>query len=371
MKIVHVVGARPNFMKIAPTHAALESWADVAQRIIHTGQHYDPWMSEAHVADLEMPEPDYFLGAGSGTHAVQTARILEAIEPILEVERPDAVVVAGDTNSAMAAALAAVKLQLPVVHLEAGLRSRDRTMPEEHNRIIVDHVSDLLLTPSADADENLRAEGIVPDRIVLVGNTMIDSLRRFEQRARELDVARREFGVEEHVLVTLHRPSLVDDPRVLGEALDALDEIARRRPVLFPVHPRTQRVLDGAGVSPSGVLLVPPQPYLRFLSLLVHANAVVTDSGGIQEETTALGIPCFTLRANTERPVTISHGTNQLLGIGRDALARLRELVEAPRDQERRIPPLWDGAAAPRAAAAIVARYGTGARRPAALWTAG
>ena len=347
-------------MKVAPTLDALAEHDAVEQLLIHTGQHYDHELSAAHVADLDMPEPDYYLEVGSGTHAVQTAGILTAIEPVLEREEPDAVLVAGDTNTALAAALAAAKLRLPVVHLEAGLRSRDRTMPEEHNRVITDHIADLLLTTSADADRNLVSEGIAADRIVLVGNTMIDSLRKYEERARELDLARREFGVEDHVLVTLHRPSLVDDEAAFGEVIETLEDLARTRSILFPVHPRTQRMLEGARLRPRALRLIPPQSYVRFLSLLVRAAAVVTDSGGLQEETTALGIPCFTLRANTERPVTISEGTNHLLGIGPGALERLRALLDVPRDPSPRIPPLWDGAAAQRAADAILRRY----RRP-------
>jgi UDP-N-acetylglucosamine 2-epimerase (non-hydrolysing) len=316
MKIAHVVGTRPNFMKVAPVMAALSQASDADQLLVHVGQHYDPSLSDVFFDDLGLPCPEHSLGVGSGTHAEQTARVLLRMESLLQEETPDAVLVPGDVNSTMAAAIAAVKLDMPVVHLEAGLRSRDRTMPEEHNRVITDHVSDLLLTPSRDADRNLLAEGIPSERIAFVGNTMIDSLRKHEAAARALDVARREHGITGYLLVTLHRPSLVDHADRLIEVMRALETVALDRPVLFPAHPRTSQALRTAGWQPERVRLLESQSYLHFLSLQISALAVLTDSGGVQEETTALGVPCFTLRTTTERPVTVSQGTNRVLGVG-------------------------------------------------------
>jgi UDP-N-acetylglucosamine 2-epimerase (non-hydrolysing) len=345
-------------MKVAPMMAALGGHSDIDQRLVHTGQHYDDELSGAFLKDLELPEPDEFLGIGSRSHAEQAARIMLALEPVLAREQPDAVLVAGDANSTMAAAIAAAKMNLPVIHLEAGLRSGDRSMPEEINRIVADHLADLLLTPTRDADENLLTEGIPADRIRFVGNTMIDSLRRYEAAARTLDVAGNDYGVEGYVLVTLHRPALVDDPERLVEVLDVLEEIAVERPVLFPVHPRTAKNLNAAGARAHRVRLLEPQRYLRFLSLQLSAYAVVTDSGGVQEETTILGVPCFTLRTSTERPVTVSEGTNRVLGVGTEALADLRAALEAPLERRPRVPEGWDGEAANRAADAVVERYG-------------
>ena len=367
MRILHVVGARPNLMKVAPVIAALAEREGVEQRLVHTGQHYDHGLSGAFFEDLDLPYPDHFLDVGSGTHAEQTARVLLALEPVLVEQRPDVVLVPGDVNSTAAAALAAVKLQIPVAHLEAGLRSRDRSMPEEHNRVVADHLSDLLLTPSRDGNDNLRAEGLPEDRIAFGGNTMIDTLRRYEAQARELDVARREHGAEGHVLVTLHRPALVDDLDRLLAVMATLERVGEAHPVLFPVHPRTTARLQAAGWEGRSVRLLEPQGYLRFLSLQATAHAVLTDSGGVQEETTALGVPCFTLRANTERPVTISEGTNTLLGLGPGALERFEtELAALERSARRpRVPELWDGRAAERTADALLDRFGA-ARTPAA-----
>lgn len=357
MRVLHVVGTRPNFVKVAPVMAALGHVEGVEQRLVHTGQHYDRSLSDAFFADLDLATPDHFLGIGSGSHAQQAARIMLALEPILMEERPDAVVVPGDVNSTLAAALTASKAGLPLVHLEAGLRSRDRAMPEELNRIVTDHLSDLLLTTSRDADANLVAEGIASSQIAFVGNTMIDSLRRHEHQARELDVARRELGVESHVLVTLHRPALVDDQSALTEVMSALEDVARRRPVIFPAHPRTAGVLDRAGWSGGRVRLIEPQGYLRFLSLEATAAAVVTDSGGVQEETTALGVPCFTLRTTTERPITVTEGTNRVLGTGTEALDALRAALDDGAPPRSRIAPEgWDGQAGDRAARMIVDR---------------
>lgn len=351
--LAYVLGARPNYMKIAPIHAALARSGPVEQRIIHTGQHYDPEMAAVFQDELGLPAPDVQLGIGSGSHAEQTAAALVGVERALRELRPALVVVPGDVNSTLAGALAAVKLDLPVCHVEAGLRSFDSTMPEEHNRRIVDHVSSLLLVHSEEAVRNLAAEGIAGPEVVFVGNTMIDTLLSFVDEARAL-AAWRQHGAEEHgyLLVTLHRPSLVDVPGLLERTMAALDELARDLPVLFPVHPRTRARI----ASPSRVKLLPPLGYRTFLSLEAGAAAVVTDSGGVQEETTALGIPCFTLRTTTERPVTESHGTNLVLGLEPERLLEIPGLLAEPRPA--RIPPFWDGGAGARAADAIRAFLG-------------
>ncbi len=359
MKVLHVVGTRPNFMKVAPVVAALSGQRGVDQLLVHTGQHYDTRLSGAFFEDLALPQPDFFLEVGSGSHGEQTAHVILRLEPVLAAERPDVVVVPGDVNSTLGAAIAAVKLGLPVIHLEAGLRSYDRTMPEEHNRVVVDHLADLLLTPSRDADENLRREGIAGERIAFVGNVMIDSLRAHEVAARALDLGRREYGAEDYLLVTLHRPATVDDPDAMLEVIETLELAARSRPVLFPVHPRTHGMLEGLGWKPRRVRLLEPQGYLRFLSLEASAAVVLTDSGGVQEETTALGVPCLTLRANTERPVTMTEGTNRLLGVGSEALVRLMTELEGPFRGRARRPEGWDGMAAGRVAQLLVERYGS------------
>jgi len=358
MKVLYVVGTRPNFMKVAPVLTALSEHREVDQVLVHTGQHYDSRLSGAFFEDLALPQPDSFLEVGSGSHGEQTANVILRLEPVLAAERPEVVVVPGDVNSTLGAAIAAVKLGLPVVHLEAGLRSYDRTMPEEHNRVVVDHLADLLLTPSRDADDNLRREGIPSERIAFVGNLMIDSLRAHESAARALDVARREHAADDYVLVTLHRPATVDEPAALLPVMEMLELLAETRPVLFPVHPRTQAMLKSIGWEGRRVRLLEPQGYLRFLSLEATATAVITDSGGVQEETTGLGVPCFTLRANTERPVTITEGTNRLLGTGPEALARLLAELEGVPSRRGTVPEGWDGAAAGRVTRLLVERYG-------------
>jgi UDP-N-acetylglucosamine 2-epimerase (non-hydrolysing) len=351
--VVHVVGARPNYMKVAPLYAELERRGAVAQRLVHTGQHYDASVSDVFFAELPLPEPHVKLEVRSGPHGAQTARALDGLEQtFLELE-PDLVVVPGDVNSTLAGALAAVKLQIPVCHLEAGLRSFDWAMPEEHNRRLTDHVSTLLLTHSEEAHENLAAEGIPADRIAFVGNTMIDTLFQNVDAARSLR-AWEDYGVGEgdYVLVTLHRPALVDDAELLARTISALGVVAEAVPVVFPVHPRTRARIESLGLAVSEqIRLTDPQPYGRFLSLESAAMAVVTDSGGVQEETTALGIRCFTLRNNTERPVTVSHGTNIVLGLDPDRLASIPEYLALPMRQAT--PPLWDGRAGARAAEAI------------------
>ncbi len=349
---MHVVGARPNYMKVAPVYAELESRGAVEQRLVHTGQHYDRDVNDVFFAELPLPEPHEQLAVGSGLHGAQTGRALAELERVFLEWEPDFVVVPGDVNSTLAGALAAVKLGVPVCHLEAGLRSFDRTMPEEHNRRLTDHLSSLLLTHSEEAHANLEAEGISGNGVVFVGNTMIDTLLANVDKAREL-AAWRDFGLaqREYVLVTLHRPALVDDPTLIVETLLALERLAEQIPVLFPVHPRTRARLETAGVLPERVQLVAPLGYSTFLSLQTGAAAVVTDSGGVQEETTALGIPCFTLRANTERPVTVTHGTNVVLGLDPRRIAEIPARLAAPRKNV--VPPFWDGRAGSRAAAAI------------------
>jgi len=346
------MGARPNFVKMAPVIAALRRRLPGARHVIvHTGQHYDRMMSEIFMEELEVPTPDYVLGVGSASHAVQTARVMERIEPVIEAEQPELVIVPGDVNSTLAVALVAVKLGVPLAHLEAGLRSFDRTMPEEINRIVADEFSDYLLIHSDEARDNLEAEGIEPQRIHFVGNTMIDSLVAMEGRFRELGAASR-LGLTpgNYLLVTLHRPMLVDGP-LLGRVLDELSVLARELPVVFPAHPRTLKMMSEIEVDPR-LLVTEPVGYLDFLSLQADAAAVLTDSGGVQEETTYLGIPCFTLRANTERPVTIRAGTNTLLGLDPARIADiLPALSSAHRAPER--PPGWDGRAAERVADVI------------------
>jgi UDP-N-acetylglucosamine 2-epimerase (non-hydrolysing) len=357
--VIHAVGARPNFVKMAPLVDALGRRGVARQVIVHTGQHYDHRMSEEILDDLGFPAPDYSLGVGSGTHAEQTGKVLIAFERILTDHEPSLVVVAGDVNSTLACALAASKLGIPVAHLESGLRSGDWAMPEEINRVLTDRLSDLLLTHSPEAEENLALEGVDTSRVHYVGNTMIDSLRRFEGAARKRAVWRRS-GLEagRYILVTLHRPSNVDDPARLTRVVEALCALTGEGPVVFPMHPRTRARLaagpDLGRLQDAGVHCTDPVGYLDFLSLQAGAGAIVTDSGGVQEEAAALGVPCYTLRANTERPITISHGTNVLLG---DDPTRLRELRLPSRPPTPCAIPLWDGHAATRAADVIVTAF--------------
>ncbi len=349
MRIVHVLGTRPNFVKMAPVIAAArERFGPDSSVIVHTGQHYDRAMSEIFFEELGVPEPEYMLGVGSGSHGEQTARVLERLEPVLRAERPDLVLVPGDVNSTLAAALCAARLEIPIGHVESGLRSFDRTMPEEINRIVTDHLSELLFLHSPEAEDNLRAEGVPQERYQFVGNTMIDTLVALEDRFRARPAAR-EAGVDpgSYLLVTLHRPALVDGP-LLAEAIAALDEVAARMPVLFPVHPRTRKMLGSAGAG--AVTLTDPVGYLDFLSLEADAAAVLTDSGGIQEETTYLGIPCFTLRDNTERPVTVRAGTNTLLGLAPGRIAEIPGLLAGAPAEAPQPPDKWDGHAAQRVA---------------------
>jgi UDP-N-acetylglucosamine 2-epimerase (non-hydrolysing) len=356
MRIVYVVGTRPNFVKTAPVIAALRAQIPAGRHaIVHTGQHYDRLMSEVFLEELGVPAPDHMLEVGSGSHAQQTARVMERLEPVLAEERPDLVIVPGDVNSTVAAALTAAKLQIPIAHIEAGLRSFDRTMPEELNRIVTDQLADQLFIHSPEANDNLHAEGIPAERIHLVGNTMIDTLVALEDRFRGAEAANK-LGVQPggFVLVTLHRPALVDGP-LLSETIGQLAALARELPVVFPVHPRTRAMMEAINSEHPGLLLCEPLGYLDFLSLLADARAVLTDSGGIQEETTYLGIPCFTLRANTERPITLSAGTNTLLGLDPAAIAQIPlALAQRPANPPEP-PPLWDGHAAERIAAVVAA----------------
>jgi UDP-N-acetylglucosamine 2-epimerase (non-hydrolysing) len=365
MRVVCVAAARPNFMKVKPVMDALErSQVDVV--LVHTGQHYDRGMSEVFFEELRLRRPDHDLGVGSGSHGEQTGRVMSAFEPLLDTLAPDLVVVVGDVNSTLACALVAAKSGARVAHVEAGLRSRDWSMPEEINRVVTDRVSDYLFAPSADAVTNLHREGYRPDQVHLVGNVMVDTLLANLARARRSDIHTR-LGVsrQRYGLVTLHRPSNVDSPRRLHALLRALSRVAQDCPLVFPMHPRTRRMLGGATVS-SALTLVPPMGYLDFLALEADACVVLTDSGGVQEETTVLGVPCLTLRENTERPITISEGTNQLVGVEPSAIvaAALRAVADPP---PPRRPALWDGHAGDRIAQVIVADHHQARLQPTAL----
>jgi UDP-N-acetylglucosamine 2-epimerase (non-hydrolysing) len=357
--VVHVVGARPNYMKMAPLLEACEKGTWARHVLVHTGQHYDPSLNDAILRDLGVRTPDEHLGVGSGGHAEQTARVMIAFEKVVAERRPSLVVVAGDVNSTMACAIVAAKACVPVAHVEAGLRSFDRTMPEEVNRIVTDRLTDLYLTPSAEADENLRREGCDPEAIVRVGNLMVDSLLANLERARKGgSLARHGLEEKRFALVTLHRPSNVDDPAAFERILGALLRIAARVPVIFPVHPRSRPRLETPEIrarlaAAPALQLVPPLGYLEFVELQAAAQLVLTDSGGVQEETTALGVPCLTIRENTERPITVSEGTNTLVGVDPEAIwaAALDVLVNG--GKTGRIPALWDGHAGERAAEAI------------------
>jgi UDP-N-acetylglucosamine 2-epimerase (non-hydrolysing) len=340
--IVHVVGARPNYMKVAPIMQSLRETPGTRQLLVNTGQHYDDAMSAVFVRELGLPIPDRNLDVGSASHAVQTARVMIKFEDVCLEEKPDLVSVVGDVNSTVAAALVCAKLNVPVAHVEAGLRSFDRSMPEEINRIVTDQLADLLLTPSPDADENLRREGIAPERIHRVGNIMIDTLLTHLPAADFARVAER-FGLTRrgYAVMTLHRPSNVDCDGTLDGILSAIADLSARMPILFPVHPRTASRLRAKAV-PSGIRTIEPLGYLDFLALTSNAAIAITDSGGLQEETTALGIPCITVRENTERPITVTEGTNQVVGTDPE---RIQQAIQRALDWtgERRVPDLWDG----------------------------
>lgn len=354
-----IAAARPNFMKVAPLWHALSAAPDFAPVLIHTGQHYDANMSDAIFADLRLPQPDHHLGVGSGSHAEQTGNVMIAYEKIALAERPDWLVVVGDVNSTAAAAMVAAKLHIRCVHLEAGLRSRDRRMPEEINRLVTDAIADVLWTPSPDGDANLIAEGVAPGRITRVGNIMLDSFEMVRPAIEAADVAeglgliKGAYGV-----VTLHRPSNVDDDAPLGALVEALIAVQAQLPLVWPVHPRSAKRLAETGLGrrleAAGVRLIEPQPYIAFMSLVTQAAAAITDSGGIQEETTYLGIPCLTLRENTERPITISQGTNRLTTAAALLADLEHALAQPPSDRPR--PEFWDGRTAARCVADLRAR---------------
>ncbi len=342
VRIDCVVGARPNFIKIAPILREMKRRPRFEARLIHTGQHFSPEMSESFFHDLEIPEPDINLGVGGGTHTAQTAEIMRRLEPVFAEKRPDLVLVVGDVNSTMAAALVAVKMGIAVGHVEAGLRSFDRRMPEEINRLVTDAVADYLFVSEPSGEKNLRAEGVAERKIFFVGNVMIDTLERFrEKAAQSAAVARLGMEANGYALVTLHRPSNVDEPARLRELVEMLGRLAQRLPVVFPVHPRTRARMEG--LNTDSLVLTPPLGYLDFLKLMMEARLVLTDSGGIQEETTVLGVPCLTLRENTERPVTIEQGTNRLVGSNlEEAFEATQQALDCPRRQGPP-PELWDG----------------------------
>ena len=362
-KVHLIAAARPNFMKVAPLWHELAAAPDFQPVLVHTGQHYDQNMSGQFLEDLGLPAPDHHLGVGSGTHAAQTGGVMIAYEKVALEHRPDWIVVVGDVNSTAACALVGGKLHIPVVHLEAGLRSRDRTMPEELNRLVTDVLSDVLWTPSPDADDNLRAEGIPAERITRVGNIMLDS---FEMVRPQIEAAKvvNEMGLAAggYGIVTLHRPSNVDSTDALSRLVDVLNAVQHELPLVFPVHPRTAARLAETGLrsslEKSGVRLIEPLPYVPFMNLVLNSAAAITDSGGIQEETTYLGIPCLTLRENTERPITIEQGTNQL--VNADSLVPALRAALGKRVAPRR-PDLWDGHTAGRCVADLRRRSGTAA----------
>lgn len=359
--VVSIIGTRPNFMKMAPIIRLLsERPDDFRQIVVHTGQHYDRAMSEVFLEQLGVGEPDHMLGVGSGSHAAQTARVMQRLEPLLQELAPDLVLVPGDVNSTLAAALTAAKLDIAVGHVEAGLRSFDRTMPEELNRVVTDQLSSLLFTHSPEATGHLLREGCRESDIHFVGNTMIDTLVAMRQRSDAIDAAGG-AGLQpgSYLVVTLHRPALVDGP-LLGVALEQLDRVARTVPVIFPIHPRTRASMAARGLHAPHVLLAEPLGYLEFLSLVASARGVLTDSGGIQEETTYLGVPCFTLRDNTERPVTCTVGTNTLLGLDPRRIAEIPALLARDRPAGN-VPPLWDGHAASRLVDVLLRRSVEGA----------
>jgi UDP-N-acetylglucosamine 2-epimerase (non-hydrolysing) len=350
LKIFHVVGARPNFMKVAPVLNALKARRNIDQALVHTGQHYDVNMSDVFFEQLEIPAPDFNLAVGSDTHAKQTAEIMTRLESVVVQQRPDLVLVYGDVNSTVAAALVCAKLGVRLGHVEAGLRSFDRTMPEEINRLVTDQLADLLFTPSEDGDLNLQREGIPRERIFQVGNVMIDSLVKLLPVAQ---CRRREGFPQHYAVVTLHRPANVDDSNRLRGILQSLLDVSRDLAVVFPAHPRTQQRIKEFGLNAAQLQVLNPLPYVDFLALQSHATVVITDSGGIQEETTYLGIPCLTMRENTERPITVSLGTNCLVGCNPDKLRSELAQILAGKGKKGTVPPLWDGRAGERIAALL------------------
>ncbi len=359
LRVMNVVGARPNFMKIAPIHRLMMASKRIEPILVHTGQHYDQVMSKVFFEDLEIPAPDIDLGVGSGTHAQQTAGIMVHLEQIIQARRPGLVLVVGDVNSTLAAALVTSKLRVPLAHVEAGLRSFDRAMPEEINRLVTDGLADILFVTEESGRKNLLDEGIAADRIHFVGNVMIDSLLQQLPKAKQSPILS-QLGVKanRYALLTLHRPSNVDNGGTFGQILAALEEITRKIPIVFPIHPRSRKMLEQFGFGPKvqqirDLRLIDPVGYLDFLSLMQHARLVLTDSGGIQEETTVLGIPCLTLRENTERPVTVTLGTNMLVGQDASRIVAASFDILAGRYKKGQPPPLWDGQAAQRIVATL------------------
>ena len=354
MHILHVVGARPNFMKVAPVHAAFRNRDGVRQTLVHTGQHYDANLSDIFFEQLQIPRPDVSLEVGSGSHAVQTAEVMIRFEKAVLERKPDIVLVYGDVNSTVAATLVCAKLGIKLAHVEAGLRSFDRTMPEEINRLVTDQLADLLLIPSDEAVGNLLREGVARDKIHFVGNVMIDTLRTLLPQARMPEIP----GLaDRYALVTLHRPSNVDEPATLRRILAALTTMSDRLQIVFPVHPRTKARIESLGYhfeNSNRIFAIPPTGYLECLALQQRSTVVVTDSGGLQEESTALGVPCLTVRENTERPITITHGTNTLVGTDMDLLLEEVSKILAGKGKGGRIPPLWDGLASERIADVVL-----------------
>jgi UDP-N-acetylglucosamine 2-epimerase (non-hydrolysing) len=365
-----VVGARPNFMKIAPIWTSLAAYKNaIHPYLVHTGQHYDAAMKDAFFQELGIPEPDIDLGVGSGSHAVQTAQIMLGFEPVLDAQKPTAVLVVGDVNSTIACGLTAVKKNIPLIHVEAGLRSYDRSMPEEVNRILTDQISDLLFTTERSALDNLLREGIPEERVHFVGNVMIDSLRGNLSRAISVKQTISRYCSEkseivkegEYILLTLHRPSNVDNPRVLGRLLSAVSTIAKTLPIVFPIHPRTRRMIEQSGfgghLREAGILSIPPVGYLEMLGLMKASKAVMTDSGGVQEETTALGVPCITLRENTERPITVEQGTNTVVGTDPALILSCLDDILRTGGKTGKSPELWDGKSSERIVKIIGEKY--------------
>jgi UDP-N-acetylglucosamine 2-epimerase (non-hydrolysing) len=351
VKITHIVGARPNFMKVAPVMIALREHQSVVQTLIHTGQHYDENMSDVFFQQLGIPTPDVNLSVGSSTHAKQTAEIMMRLEPVVTERQPDIVLVYGDVNSTVATALVCAKLGVRIGHVEAGLRSFDRTMPEEINRLVTDQLAGLLFTPSIDGDENLGREGIAPEKIFRVGNVMIDSLVRLLPMAKKTSV---DGLAERYALVTLHRPANVDDGVRLKRILESLLGVNREMAVVFPAHPRTRQRIADFRLDSGNLRLLDPVPYIEFLGLQSRAAVVITDSGGIQEETTYLGVPCLTMRENTERPITVTMGTNVLVGRDPEKLRAEFSRVLSGSAKKGSVPPLWDGHAGERIADILV-----------------
>ena len=357
-KIISVVGARPNYMKVAPIHRAFQKYSDQVQHLIcHTGQHYDVNMSKIFFEELELPQPDFYLGVGSGSHAEQTAKIMIEFEKVLIQENPDLVIVVGDVNSTIACSLVAVKLGIKVAHVEAGLRSFDRTMPEEINRLLTDQIADYLFVTEKSGIENLKNEGIPDEKIFFVGNTMIDSLVHYLPKIENSTILDDlSLKPREYIVVTLHRPSNVDNPENLVKIFNEFKKIAEKIKIVFPIHPRTKRTLNSANIDYEhpNILLIEPVGYISFIKLVKNSLIVLTDSGGIQEETTYLKIPCLTLRKNTERPITAEIGTNKLIGIEYNKIAEeCFETINNP-PKNSQIPPLWDGKAAERITAKVI-----------------